>query len=48
MQHARQVCRQPWVPKPLAEVGHDLNCREIVQYQLHTLAVLLEFGEDGP
>ena len=48
MQHGGQVCCQPGGPKALMEIGCDLNVRQIVQCQLHTLAMLLKLGEDGP
>src|SRR5206468_12721826 len=48
MQHGGQICYQPGVPKTLAEVGRDLDVRQVDQCQLHTLAMLLELGEDGP
>jgi hypothetical protein len=46
MQHTRQSCRQLGVLEPLAEVGCDVGLGQIVQRQLHTLAMLPELGEN--
>ena len=46
MQHTRQICRQSGALEPLAKVGCNVGLGQIVQRQLHTLAVLLELRED--
>ena len=48
MQHTGQLCHQPGTLEPLGEVGCHRGFGEIVQCQLHTLAVLPELGEDCP